>query len=138
MEATTALLIVSGAMFLIGLIVLIVDRKRRSRCTMVTTGTVVSVLREVDTDENGRKEHSYRPVFDYFTGTQTVRRESRTAVKSKGKFRVGDVHEIRFNPNKPEEFILSKGGGSTASGIFLMIAAVAIAAVTIYFGYIKK
>ncbi len=138
MDAKYVMLIVAGVMFLIGLIVVIVDRSRKARCTMVTMGTVVSVLREVDTDENGHKKHSYRPVFEYFTGTQTVRREARFAVSSSRKYRVGDVQEIRFNPDKPEEYILSKGGSSLASGILLMIAAVAIAGVTVYFSFIRK
>jgi len=77
-------------------------------------------------------------VFEFNAGGYTVRREGNVQSSSKRTYTVGDVRDIAYNPQKPEEFIVSGKSGSAGAGIFLIVLAVLVLAAAVYFGVIKK
>ena len=134
MENFWVIYVVAAAMFLVGALVIVFDRRKRGRCTVQVPATVVDIVREVNRDDDGKKDVSYRPVFEYFTGYTTIRTSPGTASSRKRAYKIGEVYAIMFNPQKPEEFYVPGKSGATGLGVFLMILAAAIAGVAIYFG----
>ncbi|MBQ7669673.1 MAG: DUF3592 domain-containing protein [Clostridia bacterium] len=134
MENIWVLYIVAAVMFLVGILVIVLDRRKRGRCTVQVPATVVDIVREVYKDDDGRKDISYRPVFEYFTGYTTIRTSPGTTSTRKRAYKIGEVYAIMFNPQKPEEFYVPGKSGATGTGIFLMVIALVLAGVAIYFG----
>ena len=134
MENYWVIYIVAAVMFLVGVFVIVFDRKKRGRCTVQVPATVVDIVRDVYRDEDGKKDFAYRPVFEYFTGYTTIITSPGTTSSRKRAYKIGEVYAIMFNPQKPEEFYVPGKSGATGVGVFLMILAAAIAGVAIYFG----
>lgn len=131
MEASTALYVVAAAMILIGVLVVIFDRKKRCRCTEETTATIVDVNSDFSRDEDGHKDYSYTPVFEFTARGMTVRRQGGTSSSRKRKFKVGEMRQVRYDPANPNVFYVVGDGGNSAGGIWLIILGVIIVGLSI-------
>lgn len=127
MEAISVLYIVAAAMLLIGILIVLFDRRKRARCTEETTAAIVGVNRDYSRDDDGHKDYSYTPVFEFSVRGVTVRREGGTSSSRKRKFRPGDVRQVRYNPSNPNEFVVVGDSGNSGGGIALIVLAVIIA-----------
>ncbi|WP_130838173.1 DUF3592 domain-containing protein [Lachnoclostridium sp. Marseille-P6806] len=120
---TMKIVAVFGVMFLFGLLVFILDRRKKKRCTMSVIGTVVDVLREEESGEDGNTSISYRPVFEYLAEGVSVRSELNFSKGSRRTYQVGQTRELRYNPRKKEEFVVVGESGGTGAGLFIMVIA---------------
>lgn len=120
---TMKIVIIFGALFLFGFLVLVFDRRKKRRCTESVIGTVVEVVRELDSGEDGNSSVSYRPVFEYIVNGVSVRAESNFSKGSRRAYKVGQTRELRYNPRKNEEFVVVGESGGTGAGLFIMVIA---------------
>ena len=125
--------IVAAAMFTVGFCVVFFGTKKRSRCTVATRATVCKVEIDRETDEDGHSRNSYTPTFEYAVNGETYRRKGGVYSNRRRTYREGDVKNIKYNPDKPEEFVV-EGAGGMGGGIFLMVLSVVIFVVLIIYG----
>lgn len=118
-------------MILLGVLVIFFDRRKRRRCTEETTATIVDVNRDFSRDEDGHKDYSYTPVFEFSARGMTVRRQGGNFSSCRRKFKVGEVRQVRYNPNNPNEFYVVGEGGNTSGGIWLILLGVIVAGLSI-------
>ena len=136
MENYYLVYIIAGVMFLIGLLVTVTGVRRVKRCTEPAQATIVDIEVEVESSDDG-KEQRYRPVFEFAAKGENVRKKGNVSSSRRRAYHVGDVKNVRYNPDKPKEFIVEGSGSGAGAGIFLMILAVAVAAVVFYFTTFK-
>lgn len=118
---------IAAVMFLVGLLVACGKKRKKRRCTMPVTGTVVDVKRTVDSDENS-KEIRYVPVYEFTVGNTQVRRQGNVAARRAKSYQIGQTKDLLCNPDKPEEFLEADSSAGGGGGVALMILAVLVAA----------
>ncbi len=131
MQATIALYIVAAVMVLIGILIVLFDRRKRARCTEETTATIVSVGEDVSRDGSGHKERSYTAYYEFTARGGTVRRQGGTSTTRKRKYKRGETRQVKYNPDNPNEFIVVGDSGNSVGGIVLIILAIVIAGVVL-------
>ena len=94
-------------------------------CTEETTGTVVGILRDEETDSEGYTSIVYTPQIEYKVGEQLV------SVKGNGSSNasdhtVGEQIEIMYNPNNVEEHMIKGDNSSNIGGIIWIVLGVVI------------
>lgn len=80
-------------------------QKQRS-CTSVTSGTIVEVRQQRETERVGGKRRrvmKYRPVYEYKAGDKVIRKASGSSTKREA-FVIGNKVVICYNPSRPESF----------------------------------
>ena len=105
--------IAAGLLFIaLGVIFYLVSRRKVARCTASGTATIVDIIRKRSSGDDD--SDSYIPVLGYVVNGKEYRERADELSSSRRKAnRVGDTVPIRFNPNRPSEFIADgkKGGG---------------------------
>lgn len=98
-------------------------RARARRCSVTTIGRIIRV--EVKTIFSGGRGHhhprrEYHPVIEYSADGKTFEKDAGLYSTNKGKYKVGDFMEVRYNPDDHGEFVV-KGGSGVGVGIGLVI-----------------
>ena len=116
------LLILVGILFVaVGIYLFATGQGLAKRCTEETKGTVVEIKREESTDADGDTSYSYYPVIEYKAGEKTLTKKSNLGT-SQSKYRINDKIDIKYNPNKVEEFIIKGDNSSNFMGIAFIVA----------------
>ena len=100
----------------LGIFIIISGSRLAKVCTSETTGTVVGILREEDTDSEGYTSITYVPQIEYTVGEQLV------TVKGNGSSNasdhtVGEQIQIMYNPENVEEHMIKGDNSSNIGGI---------------------
>ncbi len=131
MEASWVIFLVAAGMLLIGVLIVIFDRRKRARCTEETTAMIIGVNRDFSRDDDGHKEYSYTPIFEFSARGVTVRRQGGSSFSRKRKVKVGETKQVRYNPENPNEFVVVGDSGNTGGGVTLIVMSIIIAAVVL-------
>lgn len=90
--------------FLIGLVFKICSDKRYKAATATTTATVVDTVRRL---RRNNSDYNYYPVYEYFVQEKMYR--IRSAIGSSPcVFKTGDVVEIRYNQENPNQYYIPR------------------------------
>lgn len=99
------------------------------RCTQETVGTVVELVEESDISDT-TIDYSYYPVVQYNVGDQQFTKKYTTGSGTPAYY-VDQQIDIKYDPNKPEDYIIVGDKSSnvlgiifTAMGIFVAICGV--------------
>ena len=111
-----------GALVLGGLWLMKSDRAKIRRCSARTLGRIVQVEKSQHRESDERRTKTdYTPIVEYVVDGRTFGPVSGGVYStSKRDYVVGNSIEIRYNPGKPEEFLL-KGGSGFAFGLILSL-----------------
>ena len=131
MEPFAAYLLVGIVIVLIGIISLGKGSQKKKRCTASASAVIVEVQAEKDDAGSGNthKKYSYTPIYEFSAGGNTVRKSGGFYSHDKKEFTVGDTAEIKYNPDKPEEFLVNGNGGGKSFGIALLLFGLVIIAI---------
>lgn len=95
----------------IGVVFFITTRRNRNRCSNVVSATVVDNVFEHSSIGSGRTKSSvatYYPVFEFDFKRKKVRAKGEVG-SNPPEHKVGDVVEIRVNPENPQEIVAGSG-----------------------------
>ena len=111
-----------GAFALGGLWLVMYAYAKIRRCSARTFGRIVRVEEDRTREkEGGRQKTHYTPVVEYVVDGRTFGPVTGNVYStSKRDYVVGNSIKIRYNPGKPEEFLL-KGGSGFAFGLILSL-----------------
>lgn len=116
-------LIVGIAFVLIGIFNIVKGSKMKGRCTETTSATIVDIEKEYDTtsDDGPGGQYTYTPIYEFSANGTTIRKSGGVDSNSKRKYHIGDVAEVKYNPENPNEFIVNGKNVKKSVGIPLMI-----------------
>ena len=131
MEPFVAYLLAGIVIVLIGILSIRKGSQKKKRCTASASAIIVEV--EKDDDEAGRegtrKKYTYTPIYEFVADGNTVRKSGGIYSHNKKEFSVGDTAEVKYNPDKPEEFLVNGKSGGKGFGIALMLFGLVIIAI---------
>ena len=121
------LVILFGLIFAgIGVFILIKGNDLARRCTVSTEGTVVEIITEDSTDDDGFTTYTYYPVIQYIANGKIVSKKSSSG-SNPSKYNLNDRVDILYDPNKVEDYIIEGDKTTSFLGIIFIVAGLAVA-----------
>ena len=131
MEPFVAYLLVGIVIVLLGFLSIRKGSQKKHRCTATASAMIVEVQTEKDEagSENTHKKFTYTPIYEFVAGGNTIRKNGGIYSHNKKEFNVGDTVAVKYNPDKPEEFLVNGKRGGNAFGVALMLFGLVIIAI---------
>lgn len=124
MEPFIAYLLAGALFMLIGILTIRKGARKNDHCTAAASAVIVEVQKRKDDDS-----YTYTPVYEFTAGGITVRKSGDIYSTNRKKFRVGDSAAVRYNPDKPEEFLVNGKNGTKGAGMILLLFGIVLAAI---------
>ena len=109
----------------LGTFILVSGNKLAKVCTEETTGTIVGILREEETDSEGYTSIVYTPQIEYEVGEQLVTAKGNGSSNA-SDHKIGEQVDILYNPNNAEEYMIKGDNASNIGGIIWIVLGVII------------
>lgn len=126
---------------IVGLVVFVLAFLKKSHCTAITTGKVVEISRELETNNQyngnfinhanqqyngfgGQRQVNLYPIFEYTIGENKYVKKSKT---SSYRYHVGQDVTVHYNPQNPDESYINGTYTSLIGGIIFMIIGIIVA-----------
>ena len=131
MEPFVAYLLVGIVIVLLGFLSIRKGSQKKNRCTASASAVIVEVQTEKDEagSENTHKKFTYTPIYEFVVNGNTIRKNGGIYSHNKREFRVGDTATVKYNPDKPEEFLVNGKSGGKSFGIALLLFGLVIIAI---------
>ena len=131
MEPFAAYLLVGIVIVLLGFLSIKRGSQKKNRCTAAASAVIVEVQAEKDEagSENTHKKYAYTPIYEFVAGGNTIRKNGGIYSHNKRDFNVGDTVAVKYNPDKPEEFLVNGKSGGKSFGIALLLFGLVIIAI---------
>ena len=119
--------ILFGLLFIgVGAFMLIIGNDLAKRCTASAEGTVVEIITEDSTDDDGFTQYTYYPVIQYSVDGKNVSKKSSSG-SNPSKYNVNDKVDILYDPNKIEDYIIEGDKTTSFLGVIFIVAGIAVA-----------
>ena len=105
----------------VGLIIFLMGVPKNIKCTEPKIGVVVAIDETVNIYEHHRTT-VYRPIIEYEVDGEVYDSQYDTLTNIRA-YHEEEMVKLRYNPNKPEEFVLEDRGGFTFANIFGLVMA---------------
>ena len=131
MEPFVAYLLVGIVIVLLGFLSIRKGSQKKNRCTASASAVIVEVQAEKDEagSENTHKKFTYTPIYEFVVNGNTIRKNGGVYSHNKREFNVGDTATVKYNPDKPEEFLVNGKSGGKGFGIALLLFGLVIIAI---------
>ena len=119
--------ILFGLIFIgVGVFMLIKGNNLAKRCTASAEGTVVEIITEDATDDDGFTTYTYYPVIQYIANGKIVSKKSSSG-SNPSKYNLNDRVDILYDPNKVEDYIIEGDKTTSFLGLIFIVAGLAVA-----------
>ena len=131
MEPFVAYLLVGIVIVLLGFLSIRKGSQKKNRCTASASAVIVEVQAEKDEagSENTHKKFTYTPIYEFVVNGNTIRKNGGVYSHNKKQFKVGDTATVKYNPNKPDEFLINGKSSGKSFGIALVMFGLIIIAI---------
>lgn len=131
MEPFAAYLLVGIVIVLLGFLSIKRGSQKKNRCTAAAFAVIVEVQTEKDEagSENTHKKFTYTPIYEFVVNGNTIRKNGGIYSHNKKDFNVGNTATVKYNPDKPEEFLVNGKSGGKGFGIALLLFGLVIIAI---------
>ena len=131
MEPFVAYLLVGIVIVLLGFLSIRKGSQKKNRCTASASAVIVEVQTEKDEagSENTHKKFTYTPIYEFVVNGNTIRKNGGIYSHNKRDFNVGDTVAVKYNPDKPDEFLVNGKSGGKSFGIALLLFGLVIIAI---------
>lgn len=131
MEPFVAYLLVGIVIVLLGFLSIRKGSQKKNRCTATASAMIVEVQTEKDEagSENTHKKFTYTPIYEFVVNGNTIRKNGGIYSHNKRDFNVGDTATVKYNPDKPDEFLVNGKSGGKGFGIALLLFGLVIIAI---------
>ena len=131
MEPFVAYLLVGIVIVLLGFLSIRKGSQKKNRCTASASAVIVEVQTEKDEagSENTHKKFTYTPIYEFVVNGNTIRKNGGIYSHNKRDFNVGDTVAVKYNPDKPDEFLVNGKSGGKGFGIALLLFGLVIIAI---------
>ena len=131
MEPFVVYLLVGIVIVLLGFLSIRKGSQKKNRCTASASAVIVEVQAEKDEagSENTHKKFTYTPIYEFVVNGNTIRKNGGIYSHNKRDFNVGDTATVKYNPDKPDEFLVYGKSGGKSFGIALLLFGLVIIAI---------
>ena len=131
MEPLVAYLLAGIAFVLFGILSIGKGSQKKKRCTASASAVIAEIEKDVDeADKAGtRKKYTYTPIYEFTVNGGVIRKSGGIYSHNKSEFKVGDVSSVKYNPDKPDEFLVNGKNGGKFLGVALMLFGLVIIAI---------
>ena len=131
MEPFVVYLLVGIVIVLLGFLNIKKGSQKKNRCTASASAVIVEVQAEKDEagSENTHKKFTYTPIYEFVVNGNTIRKNGGIYSHNKRDFNVGDTATVKYNPDKPDEFLVNGKSGGKSFGIALLLFGLVIIAI---------
>ena len=131
MEPFVAYLLVGIVIVLLGFLSLKKGSQKKNRCTASASALIVEIEKDEDAAgrEGTRKKYTYTPIYEFEVNGNIIRKGGGIYSHSKKEFNVGDTVAVKYNPDKPEEFLVNGKSSGKSFGIALLLFGLVIIAI---------
>lgn len=131
MEPFVAYLLVGIVIVLLGFFSIRKGSQKKHRCTATASAMIVEVQTEKDEagSENTHKKFTYTPIYEFVVNGNVIQKDGGIYSHNKREFNVGDTATVKYNPDKPEEFLVNGKSGGKSFGIALLLFGFVIIAI---------
>ena len=131
MEPFVAYLLVGIVIVLLGFLSIRKGSQTKNRCTASASAVIVEVQAEKDEagSENTHKKYTYTPIYEFEVNGNIIRKCGGIYSHNKKEFNVGDTVAVKYNPDKPEEFLVNGKSSGKSFGIALLLFGLVIIAI---------
>ena len=131
MKPFVAYLLVGIVIVLLGFLNIRKGSQKKKRCTASASAMIVEVQAEKDEagSENTHKKYTYTPIYEFSVNGNTIRKSGGIYSHNKREFKVGDTAAVKYNPDKPDEFLVNGKSGGKRFGIVLVLFGLMIIAI---------
>ena len=131
MEPFVVYLLVGIVIVLLGFLNIKKGSQKKNRCTASASAVIVEVQTEKDEagSENTHKKFTYTPIYEFVVNGNTIRKNGGIYSHNKRDFNVGDTATVKYNPDKPDEFLVNGKSGGKSFGIALLLFGLVIIAI---------
>lgn len=131
MEPFIVYLLVGIVIVLLGFLSIRKGSQKKNRCTASASAVIVEVQAEKDEagSENTHKKFTYTPIYEFVVNGNTIRKNGGIYSHNKRDFNVGDTATVKYNPDKPDEFLVNGKSGGKSFGIALLLFGLVIIAI---------
>ena len=102
-------ILLSVAIIAFGVLLIVSSIRKNKRCSSKVVGTITGRHESEGTDNEGYKDYSYSPEFEYKVDGQVYRSFGGPSYRHPDKIIIGGDIDIYYNPDKPKEYYI-KGG----------------------------
>ena len=106
-----------------GVIVHFRHAARQKRCVACARGEVIDVIEETttesDSDGGTIRRRYFHPVFAYRVDGRILTEKSNVGT-GRPRFAIGEIVTVRYNPDKPEEYIVEEDAAKAGSGLWIL------------------
>ncbi|MCQ2519495.1 MAG: DUF3592 domain-containing protein [Lachnospiraceae bacterium] len=118
--------IIGIIVLLIGAYILMVEISRRIRCTKQVKGKICAVVQQNDFEFRNSRAKVYHPVYEFEADGRIIKGHYKQYNKSDAWFQVGAEAKIRYNPDKPDEFVVVDAVSELVTGTFCALAGIVL------------
>ena len=131
MEPFVVYLLIGIVIVLLGFLSIRKGLQKKNRCTASASAVIVEVQAEKDEagSENTHKKYTYTPIYEFVAGGNIIRKNGGIYSHNKKDFNVGNTVAVKYNPDKPEEFLVNGKSGGKSFGIALLLFGLVIVAI---------
>ena len=131
MDPFVAYLLVGIVIVLLGFLSIRKGSQKKNRGTASAFAVIVEVQTEKDEagSENTHKKFTYTPIYEFVVNGNTIRKNGGIYSHNKRDFNVGDTATVKYNPDKPDEFLVNGKSGGKSFGIALLLFGLVIIAI---------
>lgn len=99
-----------GIVFMgIGVLLTVTSNRKKRRCSCKADGRITGIHENEGTDNDGQKNYSYSPEYEYEVNGKTYRDYADRSYYNPNKIQIGGNIDVYYNPENPDEHY-TKGG----------------------------
>ena len=109
----------------VGIFFITSDALQRRRCSQTIKGTVVDTYVRVEMNGSARcLVKYYYSIYEYKVNGRVYQGRPRQCSKLENWFQVGDIEELHYNPDDPQDVMVQKNYGEVFTGIAFIVAGI--------------
>ena len=125
MNGFISMIIISALCLLVGILSIKSGIRKKKVCTELAVAKIVDVHVSYG---DGKERNTYSPIYAFEINGQEYKGTIGQVSKKRKDFKIGNEHNIKYNPENPKEFIDEDRNATKSNGIlFLVMGAVFLA-----------
>ena len=128
MNGFIAMIIISALCLLVGILSIKSGIRKKKVCTELAVAKIVDVHVSYG---DGHEKNTYSPIYAFEINGQEYKGTIGQVSKKRKDFKIGNEHNIKYNPENPKEFIDADRNATKLNGILFLIMGIVFLAIAL-------
>ena len=128
MNGFISMIIISALCLLVGILSIKSGIRKKKVCTELAVTKIVDVHVSYG---DGKERNTYSPIYAFEINGQEYKGTIGQVSKKRKDFKIGNEHNIKYNPENPKEFIDADRNATKLNGILFLIIGIVFLAIAL-------